>query len=188
MKFNKIALPLTVSLVLALSACGSTGSGNGKTGLGPVMKTALCVGGGFAGAYIGKGLAEKYFEKSGSKFSAEERDILTKGFQVGLFLTFCGIANYAGETIYKKLSEDGLEKRREQVLQAAVTSESTTYFDPKNPEYKGTVDVIDRYTENDGNTYCVVAKDTLSVDQTSESILVTQCRDLPNGEFQVVAV
>ncbi|MDT0594954.1 hypothetical protein [Glaciecola petra] len=187
MKFKKLALPFTISVVFALSACGSTDN-NSDSGLGPIMKTALCAAGGFAGAYIGKELADKYFEKTNTSYTGQEREILTKGFQVGLFLTFCGVANYAGETIYKKLSEDGLAKRKEQVLQAAVTSESTTYFDPQNPDYRGSVDIIDRYTENDGNRYCVVAKDTLSIDQTSESILVTQCRNLPNGEFEVVAV
>jgi hypothetical protein len=190
MKITKIILFATLLFIFFVSGCKSTsGGGNDEdSGLGVFMKTTLCTVGGVAGAYIAKELAGKYFDKSKKQYSAKERDTLTKGFQVGLFLTFCGIANYAGETIYKKLSEDGLEKRREQVLQAAVTAESTSYVDPQNPSYRGNVDIIDKYTENNGNTYCVVAKDTLIVDQTSESVLVTQCRDLPNGEFKVVAV
>ncbi|MFQ3248644.1 MAG: hypothetical protein ACI9O6_000446 [Glaciecola sp.] len=190
MKITKMALTATLCFVFFVSGCQSTSKGgnDNEAGLGVFMKTTLCAVGGVAGAYIAKELAGKYFSKSSKQYTAEERKTLTKGFQVGLFLTFCGIANYAGETIYKKLSEDGLKKRREQVLQAAVTAESTSYVDPQNPSYRGSVDVIDKYTENNGNTYCVVAKDTLVVDQTSESILVTQCRDLPNGEFKIVAV
>ena len=149
MKITKIALPATLCFIFFISACKSTSNGgsNNEEGLGVFMKTTLCTVGGVAGAYIAKELAGKYFSKSSKQYSAKEQETLTKGFQVGLFLTFCGIANYAGETIYKKLSEDGLKKRREQVLQAAVTAESTTYVDPQNPSYRGSIDVIDKYTE-----------------------------------------
>ncbi|MGQ8367344.1 hypothetical protein [Glaciecola sp. 1036] len=185
---RKISIGLIVFTLIFIQACGSTSNSNGKDeGLGFTMKALLCSAGGVAGAYVGKTLAQKYFEKSDKAYTAKEIDTYTKGFQVGLFLTFCAITNYAGETIYKKLSEAGQEKRRQQVLQAAITSETTTYADPSNPNIRGVVEPIDRYTEDDGEKECVVTRDTLTVDQSSEAILTTLCRE-PNGEYQIVAV
>lgn len=188
MKLSKFICCLVVASCVFLTSCMSTGNNKDSGGLSFTTKAVLCTVGGAAGAYIGKELAEKYLSRTSKNYSAQTKDQMVKGFQVGLFLAFCGIANYAGETIYKRLSEDGLEKRREQVLQAAVNSESTTYTDPKNPSLRGNIEIVDRYTEDGGNTECVVAKDTLQDDQSSESIMVTQCRDLPNGQFRVTAV
>ncbi|MDT0629614.1 hypothetical protein [Alteromonas sp. W364] len=187
MKTKKSLIICFVSAcVFFLSACQSTSGGDDKLGWG--TRAIICTGGGIAGAYVGKKLAEKFFEKTDRVYSAKEIDTYTKGFQLGLFLTFCKLADYAGNTIYKKLSEEGEKRRREQVLQAASSAQVTTYEDPSNPNLRGTVKPIKTYAESALNRECVDIEDTLVDGSSSESVYVKYCRSLPNGPYQPVTV
>ena len=188
MKIQKhFTTAVITSTLFLLTACNSTSNSSDDT-LGWGTRTVLCTGGGLVGGYVGKKLAEKYFEKTGSKYSAEQIELYTKGFQLGLFLTFCKIADYAGNTIYKNLSEEGEKQRREQVLQAAASAQTTTYKDPSNPNLHGTVKPIKTYAESALNRECVDIEDTLADGNSSESVYVKYCRSLPNGPYQPVTV
>lgn len=173
-----------LGISIVLSGCGSTGNNSDEPELGFGMKTALCTLGGVAGAYFGEDLANKFLEKSEIKYTNKERELLVKGFQVGLFLTFCAITNYAGDTIYKKLSKQGLENRKKQVREAAIRTESTSYSDPQNPNAIGRTEPIETYTQDDGTKQCIVIKDTLTIDQSSEVAMTTLCKEIPNGEYE----
>ena len=176
-------------MVLSVGGCAATSNNNSDDkNLNWGARALLCAGGGLAGGYIAKKLANKFFEKNGAKYSAKEIDVYTKGFQLGLFVTFCKLADYAGNTIYKKLSAEGEKARREQVLQAAASAQATTYQDPSNPNLRGTVTPLKHYSETALNRECVDIEDTLADGQSSESIYVKYCRDLPNGAYQPVTV
>ena len=186
-QFHQIMLAGAV--VALINGCVTTpDNSNQGENLGWGTRALLCAGGGLAGGYIAKQLADKYFAKSGAKYTADEIELYTKGFQLGLFVTFCKLADYAGNTIYKKLSADGEKARREQVLQAVASAQTTTYQDPSNPSLRGTVTPLKRYEETTLNRECVDIEDTLADDVSTESIYVKYCRSLPNGAYQPVTV
>lgn len=177
---------LSISFSITLFGCQSTNEDEDTLGWG--TRTVLCTGGGIAGSYIAKELANAYFEKSGTKYTAKEMDTYTKAFQLGLFVAFCKLADYAGNTIYKKLSEAGEEERRKQVLEAANSAQPTTYSDPTNPQLTGTVKPSKKYQESAANRECVDMEDTLADETNSETIYIKYCRDLPSGTFKPVTV
>ncbi len=180
---------LAGAVMALLNACVSTTNNTSQgDNLGWGTRALLCAGGGLAGGYIAKQLADKYFAKTGKDYSANEVELYTKGFQLGLFVTFCKLADYAGNTVYKKLSADGEKARREQVLQAAASAQTTTYQDPVNPNLRGTVTPLKRYEETTLNRECVDIEDTLADGVSAESIYVKYCRSLPNGAYQPVTV
>ncbi|GAC15730.1 hypothetical protein [Aliiglaciecola lipolytica] len=174
-----LLLGLSLSLI---SGCQS--NGNGEDTLGWGTRAVICTGGGIAGAYIAKELAEAYFERRPGNYSEKEIDTYTKAFQLGLFISFCKLADYAGNTIYKNLSEQGRKEREAQVLAAAASSTATTYSDPSNPSLSGTVTPTRTYQETSMNRECVDMEDTLADGTQSETIYVKYCRELPNGVYQ----
>lgn len=175
-----------LGLIVALSSgCQSTGSGEDALGWG--TRAVICTGGGIAGAFIAKELAEAYFEKRSGTYSAKEIDTYTKAFQLGLFISFCKLADYAGNTIYKNLSEQGRKEREEQVLAAAASSNTTTYSDPSNPSLQGTVTTTRTYQESTMNRECVDMEDTLADSSQSETIYLKYCRNLPDGAYEPVS-
>ncbi len=171
-------------MLIFLSGCKSTAEDTLDWG----TRAVICTGGGIAGAYIAKELAEQYFSRTSKSYSAKEKDSYTKAFQLGLFVTFCKIADYAGNSIYKKMSEEGEAKRREQVLAAAASAKTTTYSDPSTPSLRGTVTPTKTYQEKAANRECVDMEDTLADAEQSETIYLKYCRTLPDGAFEPVSV
>ena len=77
MKIQKhFTTAIITSTLFLLTACNSTSNSSDDT-LGWGTRTVLCTGGGLVGGYVGKKLAEKYFEKTGSKYSAEQIELLS---------------------------------------------------------------------------------------------------------------
>lgn len=177
----RIIVVVLVSLSMVLVGCGSTTSGPPK-----IVKAALCIAGGYAGSRLGDKLAEKFIERSGEEMSAQEAKELSQTFQIGFFLAFCAIANYAGETVYKNLSQEGQEKRKEQVLLAASSAQPTTYRDPNNPNLRGTVTVLASYQEESANRECFDMEDTLTDGTISGTAYTKVCRELPDGTLTPV--
>jgi len=184
MNLGKITLTFCFTISILTSGCATTS----KEGPNWATKAVLCTGGGLIGSYAAKKLASMYFEKSGKTYTVKEQEYYTKAFQLGLFVTFCEIANYAGNTIYKKLSEDGAKKRKAKVLEAASTAQTTTYSDPSNPELIGSVTPTKTYIESAGRKECVDMEDTLADTNNSETIYIKYCRALPNGNYEPVSV
>ena len=173
-----------VATSLLLNGCAAS-NGSGK--LSTTSRALLCTAGGVAGSYIGKRLAQSLIAKSNKQLSAAQIDTYTKGFQIGLFLAFCAIADYAGKTMYKKMSEDGLKRREEQLLQAAASAKATTYTDPVNTSLTGNITIEDSYVADDQSKECVDLQDSLSDGTTTEQSFVRYCRVLPNGTYAITA-
>jgi hypothetical protein len=138
-------------------------------------------------AMLEKSLQRNTLKKRVLSIVLSKLNCIPKVFNWVYFLPFA-IADYAGNTIYKNLSEEGEKQRREQVLQAAASAQTTTYKDPSNPNLHGTVKPIKTYAESALNRECVDIEDTLADGNSSESVYVKYCRSLPNGPYQPVTV
>ena len=111
---------------------------------------------------------------------------IPKRFNSVYFITFCELANYAGNTIYKKLSEQGQKERKDKVLEAASSAQVVKYSDPSNPKLTGVIKPSAPYVETADNRECVDMEDTLADESESETIYIKYCRSLPNGKYTPV--
>lgn len=184
-----LSFALGLSITIPLMGCQSGGGGNQVSdSLGWGTRALICTGGGLAGSYIAKKLANNYFKKTSKTYTAKEIEQQTQAFQLGLFVTFCAIADYAGNTIYKRLSKDGEKERRAQVLAAATTARTTVYRDPSNPNLSGTITPSKTYQEVSSNRECIDMEDTLADQNNAETIYLKYCRSLPNGNYEPATV
>jgi len=146
-----------------------------------VKKSMLCGGGLVGGLHLGDKVAQ--MEAKRLKLAGPAAAEMTRQFQIGVAMSFCGGGSAVQGTRFAQMSEKDKQERQHEI-DAAVADEdpgTKTYALPDHPNMMETVSADPPVPE--GNNECRTVKDHLAEGENGDSALVKYCHKPPDGKW-----